>query len=260
MEETFKDFGKRLKQALDEKGMKAHELAEKLGVGANTISNYIHEKSYPSLSVLLKIVKTLNTTADFLIGARPVPPAGNPTAKDQNEEYPLGNKLVPFEKGAQYIRVGYTPGQDASLQVLVVSTNKDREQNIVFVPQEAEAAYAAGYKDSEFISTLPTFSLPGLTNGAYRAFSVRGNVMETAIKPGDWVVGRYVTGFQEVQLGSICVVVLKDKGFVCKRVEKHFDQPGIVLHADNKDYQPYQPQLEDIAEIWEVSAIVRRFD
>jgi transcriptional regulator with XRE-family HTH domain len=70
MEETSRTLA-RSKQALDEKGMKAQELAETLGVGANTISKYIHEKSYPSLSVLLKSLKDLNTTADFLIGAGP---------------------------------------------------------------------------------------------------------------------------------------------------------------------------------------------
>jgi phage repressor protein C with HTH and peptisase S24 domain len=154
-----------------------------------------------------------------------------------------------------YTRVGYDR-DDKRLQILVVTSSHKNKENIVLVPREAEAGYSVAYKDSEFISKLPSFSLPGFDEGIYRAFCIRGNSMESTIKTGDWVVGRYVPNLKQVQLGSICIVVLRDDGFICKRVEKHFKN-GITLHSDNKDYQPIQPLAEDIVEIWEAKAIIR---
>lgn len=80
--------------------------------------------------------------------------------------------------------------------------------------------------------------------------------MESTIRTGDLVVGRYVTSLKQVQPGSICIVVLRHDGFVCNRVEKHLKE-GITLHSDNKDYQPIQTSLTDVVEMWEAKAIIR---
>ncbi len=50
----------RLKEILKEKGVTGKELAEKVGVTANTISFIVTGKNYPSFDLLIKIAETLN--------------------------------------------------------------------------------------------------------------------------------------------------------------------------------------------------------
>ena len=48
--------------------MTQKELADKIGLVKGTISAYEQGKKYPSVDVLIKLCRTLHTSADYLLG------------------------------------------------------------------------------------------------------------------------------------------------------------------------------------------------
>lgn len=60
-----------LKPALQKRGMSQVELSEKIGISKNTISLWVRGKMTPSLDTLILLVKTLDVSADELLGFPP---------------------------------------------------------------------------------------------------------------------------------------------------------------------------------------------
>jgi hypothetical protein len=48
------------------------------------------------------------------------------------------------------------------LRVLATTVNSEDIENVELVPHKAQAGYALGYADPEYISILPTFQMPFL--------------------------------------------------------------------------------------------------
>ena len=73
----FKLFAERVKEARKRAGLSQAELAEKLGVGQNTVSNYENttggKGSAPKLETAAKIAEVLNVSLDWLVGSESTP-------------------------------------------------------------------------------------------------------------------------------------------------------------------------------------------
>jgi transcriptional regulator with XRE-family HTH domain len=67
---TEDSFWQRLKVALNSRHMMQKELAEKVGVNEMAISRYIHGGRIVSVSILIDICKTLDVSADYLLGLK----------------------------------------------------------------------------------------------------------------------------------------------------------------------------------------------
>lgn len=65
---TKKRIGQRLNEILAKRGVLQKELAEHIGVPANTISYYLSGERSPDLEKLIKISKFLNISTDYLLG------------------------------------------------------------------------------------------------------------------------------------------------------------------------------------------------
>ena len=61
-------FSSRLKDALKDKILSQLALAKKIGMSQGVVNNYCTGKREPTLDVLIKICKTLNESADYLLG------------------------------------------------------------------------------------------------------------------------------------------------------------------------------------------------
>ena len=59
-------FAKRLKQALDERQMTQAELADLIGKGRSSVSQYLSGKNIPRKSIQEQIAKVLDCSVDFL--------------------------------------------------------------------------------------------------------------------------------------------------------------------------------------------------
>jgi len=62
------DFGKRLKELREGKGITQEELAEHLGVGRPTIAGYETKGKQPDFEKLSKIADFFNCSIDYLLG------------------------------------------------------------------------------------------------------------------------------------------------------------------------------------------------
>lgn len=57
----------RIKQVLEEKGIKQVWLADKLGKSFNTVNGYVQNRNQPSLEVLYQIAQILNVSPKELL-------------------------------------------------------------------------------------------------------------------------------------------------------------------------------------------------
>lgn len=62
-------LGEVIYDALDTAGMTSKQLAEKLGVSPSRISDYIHDRSEPTLKIARQLCKILNISPAEMLGA-----------------------------------------------------------------------------------------------------------------------------------------------------------------------------------------------
>nr|WP_314289618.1 S24 family peptidase [uncultured Capnocytophaga sp.] len=129
----------------------------------------------------------------------------------------------------------------------------DRENDrIPLVPVRAQAGYLSSYDDVEFIETLPTYSLPNMTNGTFRIFQVSGLSMYPTLQDGSYVVGRFVDNWEHLSSNRVCVVVTQNDGIIVKRVTNTIAKYGtLYCKSDNRDYPHISVRVEEVREIWE---------
>ena len=68
IEVNINELGERIKELRLERGLSQKELADKIGVATNTISQYESGKSKTSITVLANLAIALDTNTDFLLG------------------------------------------------------------------------------------------------------------------------------------------------------------------------------------------------
>ena len=61
-------LNERLRELRTASGMSQVDLAEKLGVSKQSVSNWENDNIQPSIDMLLKISRTFNVSTDFLLG------------------------------------------------------------------------------------------------------------------------------------------------------------------------------------------------
>lgn len=61
-------FSERLKESLKANGLSQSELARKIGVSQDAVNSYCTGRIKPSVDVLIIICKTLDESADYLLG------------------------------------------------------------------------------------------------------------------------------------------------------------------------------------------------
>ncbi len=91
------DFGKRLMKLRKEAGYTQVELAKELGVTQRMISYYEGHSEYPPSSLLPKLAKVLNVSADALLGIEPVKKTRQPDTRLQRRMQQI-EKLDSVEK------------------------------------------------------------------------------------------------------------------------------------------------------------------
>ena len=127
---------------------------------------------------------------------------------------------------------------------------------MVYVPVKARAGYLLGYGDTEFISSLPAYSVPGLNHGTYRAFEVDGNSMFNTLHDHDTVIGRWATDV-DFRDDRVFVIVTKNDGILVKRCI--FRDGKIIAKSDNNHRGEYPTIVLELAEVAEIWYVVQRW-
>jgi transcriptional regulator with XRE-family HTH domain len=209
-------------------GFTQKQLAEKLGLKQAAVGAYEEERSTPPVSCLMEISKIFSVSLDHLINS------------DLSSLPPKEWKSKASTKGRE---------------VLAITVDANNKENVELVPQKAFAGYTAGFQDPEFVKELPKISIPMLPkNRTHRAFEIKGDSM-LPILPGSVIFGEYVEGVENIKNGKLHILVTRQDGIVFKRVFSFADQQGkLLLVSDNRSYEPYSVNSEDILEVWAAKA------
>lgn len=227
----------RLKSLRQKTNLNQQEVADKIGKSRSRIAIYETQSQVQIPSdVLQKLSQIYHTTPEFILYGT-VQPVVQPVTQPVN-----GNPRI--------------TGGD--MRILVVTTDKAGEENAAFVPVKARAGYLVGYGDPEFIQTLPTYSIPGFSEGTYRVFEVEGDSMQETLRPGDLVVTQFVENWRNLKNDKMYVIVSID-GIIIKRIHNLLDKSGgVVIVSDNPQFNPDFLHSDQIMEIWEVRATISR--
>ena len=201
------------------------QLAEKIGIKRSLVGAYEEGRADPRLNNLLKISEIFKVSVDTLIS----------------------EDVSGFESA-----FGNVFNQKPKSKVLAITVDEEGEEYIDLIPQKASAGYLNGYADPEYLEDMPKFKLPFLAkNGTYRAFEISGDSM-LPLLPGTVIICKYLETASEIKKGKPYVLLTSSEGIVFKRVYIDDLKENVYeLVSDNKYYQPYEVNVEDIMEIWE---------
>lgn len=218
---------KNLKFLRAKHGFTQKQLAEKLGLKQAALGAYEEERATPPLASLLELTKIFNVTLEAFINVD--------LAKQPDKVF----------------RTSTSRGKE----VLAITVDSNNKENIELVSQKASAGYLSGYQDTEFIKELPKISLPVLPkNRTYRAFEIQGDSM-LPVLPGSIIFGEYQEDVSSIKNGKPYILVTRHDGIVFKRVFNFSDRDGkLLLVSDNRNYEPYAVEADDVLEIWAARA------
>ncbi len=217
-------WSRNLRLLRKQQGISQKELGRKLRVNASRIRDYELGVCEPNLELLVKLAEYFHLSLDDFI------------TRD------LKVVLSPIIKTKFQLQ--------QSPRILIISENNNGSENIVHVPVKARAGYLNGFEDPCFVETLPTYRLPGVRNGTYRSFEIKGDSM-LPLQSGTIVVGKYVESWREIRSNYTYVLVTQQDGVVYKRVINKVKSKGqLVLLSDNPVYEPYSISIEKISEAW----------
>jgi len=246
---VFNDkFYIRLAQFIEKTGLSYNMFGKKIGSSGAQVSYMIVSKKNFGIRMLLKIFNEFpELNSEWLLRGsgkmilfEEISTPKSTSKSTSNEEIPVVN-----EPATSYHRV---PS--------VVTIDKSGDDNIVLVEAKAAASYLKHYLEPHFFKKLPTFSVPGLRNGIFRGFQVKGNSMEPNFKHQDFVVGQFVDNYKNMREGYVHIVVTKED-IVLKRCLNRVEKRGkFVLISDNEDYASYEVDAQDVLELWDFKCLL----
>lgn len=204
----------RLKLLRHKISLTQREAAEALGIPFGTYGGYEHrnERRIP-IGVLSKMADLFKTTIAYIEEGEP---------KHTNNRPPL---------------------------TIFVDTNTQKEK-IAFVPHAAQAGYVKNFNETEYLRRLPTYSLPGFSNGTFRMFPVEGDSMLPTFSPGDIVICEYVEHFNSIR-DNDCYVIVSTEGICLKRcINAVKKRKAVIIESDNPEYKPDLIPIGSLLEIW----------
>lgn len=212
-------------------GLTQDQFAQKLGIKRSLVGAYEEGRAEPRLELLHQMAHLAGISVDDFIG------------KDLSQH---SGTQRPVQQS------NYQRGKE----VLVVTVDSNRKDNIELVPAKAAAGYLNGFADQEYVKELPKFHLPILNQGTFRAFEISGDSM-LPILPGTIVIGEHLDDLQYIKNGKTYILVTKREGIVYKRVFNYLQENGkLFLVSDNRHYAPYQIDGEEVMEAWAAKAYI----
>jgi len=138
------------------------------------------------------------------------------------------------------------------LRVLTTTVNQRNEDNIELVNIKARAGYVSGYADPDYVSQLPTFSIPFLDKSKkYRAFQITGDSM-LPMQDKSYVIGKYIEDFQDIKDGKAYIIITREEGILFKIAYNYIKETqNLLLVSMNTTYRPFEVNIFDVMEAWE---------
>ena len=221
------DIGNNIRYIRKKLGLTQEQFGARLGIKRSLVGAYEEGRAEPRLELMRKMAMLSGFSLEALTG----------------QELTAATDIE---------KPDYTRGK----QVLVVSVDEEKRDNIELVPHKAAAGYLSGYGDPEFVKELPRFKLPILSSGTYRAFEISGDSM-LPILPGTIIIGEYVERLTDIKNGKTYVLVTSREGIVYKRAFNYLRENGkLFLVSDNRQYAPFPIDGEEVLEAWAAKAYI----
>lgn len=231
----MKKISANIKFLRKKRNLTQQQFADLLGIKRSMIGAYEEDRASPKMDNMKQIANYFGITVDELVSEKITDKwlDERDKKKEKENEVKAGN-----------------------LRVLSITVDQNDNENIELVPVKASAGYVNGYSDPEFVKELPKFHLPMLKGGTFRAFEIKGDSM-LPIQPGSIVVGEYLDDWKQIKSNETYVVISKNDGIVYKRIiTKSKESKSYILKSDNKAYEPYNIDLDEILEIWKAKAYI----
>jgi len=215
-------------------------LSSDIGIGRTTIANYEAGISEPNVETLRSLARYFGVSLDKLLS--------------KNMENAQEDEDVKSMEKDLMLRGAFPEQQGYSSMPRIITVDSSGNDNIIYVPVKARAGYLLGFGDAEFIETLPTFRLPGLSNATYRMFEVEGPSMAPNVLHGDRVIGEWIESLDKIRDNRVYIVVHKG-GVAIKRVVNRLKERGkLYLKSDTVVHRHEFPTIEidpeDVKEVW----------
>ncbi|NIJ53971.1 helix-turn-helix domain-containing protein [Dyadobacter arcticus] len=124
---------------------------------------------------------------------------------------------------------------------------------IQWVANNLQFDYLSNFQNPSYLTNLPSFQLPNLPSGYYRAFESS----EDFTYPGALLVGTFIRNWYDIKDGMQYVFVLRGQGFVCRKAYNQVKEAGILLlTSDNPSVSALEVPLQEVLEVWEVKAFI----
>jgi len=124
---------------------------------------------------------------------------------------------------------------------------------IQWVARSMADEYIFNSQNPAYLTHLPSFQLPNLPAGYYRAFESG----EDFAYPNALLVGSFVRNWYDIKDGVQYVFVLRDQGFIYRNAFNHVKSAGILLLTSDMAAIPnMEVPLQDVLEVWEVKAFI----
>jgi phage repressor protein C with HTH and peptisase S24 domain len=187
------------------------------------------------------------TTADIERGRTRIP---GQAVKELLRKYHI-NPLWLFGDSSQK----FLYSDKVSVNPKVITVDNAGKENIVLVNAKAAAGYPNNIGDAQWFESLPAFTipLPEYRNATFRGFQVDGDSMLPVLHSGEWIVGRAMDDWDDLNSKRIYVVVTADSILV-KKVQKEAESQFINLISLNSEYAPIRVDRNDIREVWLVNS------
>ncbi len=231
----MKKISANIKFLRKKRNLTQQQFADLLGIKRSMIGAYEEDRASPKMDNMKQIANYFGITVDELVSEKITDKWLDERDKKKEKE--------------NEIKAG-------NLRVLSITVDQNDNENIELVPVKASAGYVNGYSDPEFVKELPKFHLPMLQGGTFRAFEIKGDSM-LPIQPGSIVIGEYLDDWKQIKTNETYVLISKNDGIVYKRIiTKSKESKSYILKSDNKAYEPYNIDLEEILEIWKAKAYI----
>ena len=200
------EFSKRLKELRTEAGYTQSDLAERINIHKQTISQYERGVRHPDFDTLSALCDTFNVSTDYLLGKDDV------TMRLLNtEEMTLIDRL---RRGDVAVKIPVFAKVPAGIPMEAIEDVVDQEEIPIAMVRDG---------------------------GQYYGVRISGDSMEPRIKDGDVVIVRKQT---TADSGDTVIAMVNGYDATCKRLKKYRD--GIELIANNPSYETMFFSNDDI--------------
>lgn len=190
-------------------------------------------------------------------GAVTPPPAAPQVTQQTNVYQPQVQPANPY--------ASIQPRQQDPVQLPVFNnsiptTRPEQQENraasypvIQWISRNQCTEYLNEYQNPAFLTHLPSFQLPNLPSGYYRAFESGDDFMY----PGSLLVGSFVRNWYEIRDGAQYIFVTRNYGVIYRTAYNQVRNNGtLALASDVSSIGNVSVALNDVLEVWEVKAFI----